>query len=186
MYGLDPGWYTGDVFSLYVEDTADDDDAAGLATTALAARGGATRTLGALLEGGLPSRYFGLDLMGKDWRHEFATYEARMSMADDIVRMYYTMNERVYDERIWHRMRLDQPQIWTIKHVAGQHVDSEKSHNWHIHACARARARARAPSGPRVGDEAQPPPPPPLSARAGTTSRSTTRSVRAAPRSGRG
>ena len=79
-------------------------------------------------------RYFGLDLMGKDWRHEFATYEARMSMADDIVRMYYTMNERVYDERIWHRMRLDQPQIWTIKHVAGQHVDSEKSHNWHIHA----------------------------------------------------
>ena len=156
MYGLDPGWYTGDVFSLYVEDTADDDDAAGLATTALAARGGATRTLGALLEGGLPSRYFGLDLMGKDWRHEFATYEARMSMADDIVRMYYTMNERVYDERIWHRMRLDQPQIWTIKHVAGQHVDSEKSHNWHIHACARARARARR-RGPASGTKLSPP-----------------------------
>ena len=156
MYGLDPGWYTGDVFSLYVEDTADDDDAAGLATTALAARGGATRTLGALLEGGLPSRYFGLDLMGKDWRHEFATYEARMSMADDIVRMYYTMNERVYDERIWHRMRLDQPQIWTIKHVAGQHVDSEKSHNWHIHACARARARARR-RGPASGTKLRPP-----------------------------
>ena len=31
-------------------------------------------------------------------------------------------------------MRLDQPQLWTIKHVAGQKVDSEKSHNWHIHA----------------------------------------------------
>merc|ERR1719198_1455335 len=63
----------------------------------------------------------------------FATYEARMSMAPDIVRMYYTMNRRTYDERIWHRMRLDQPQLWTIKHVAGQTVDSEKSHNWHIH-----------------------------------------------------
>ena len=56
MYGLDPGWYTGDVFSLYVADAADDDDAKGLRTTSLAARGGATSDLGALLEGGLPSR----------------------------------------------------------------------------------------------------------------------------------
>ena len=79
------------------------------------------------------SRYFGMDLMGLA-PTSFATYEARMSMASDIVRMFYTMNRRTYDERIWHRMRLDDPQLWTIKHVAGQHVDSEKSHNWHIHA----------------------------------------------------
>merc|ERR1711998_627833 len=43
------------------------------------------------------------------------------------------MNGQTYTDRIQYRMRLDEPQEWVVKHGAGQTVDSEKSHNWHIH-----------------------------------------------------
>jgi FtsP/CotA-like multicopper oxidase with cupredoxin domain len=137
-FGLDPGFLSGDLLTLAI---VENDSGAHYnqrkfpllaAIERNLAKDDHSADLSMVMKHALPKKYFGLDHMDIDTK-DLATYEATMSMEGDIVKMFYTMNTETFTERMQHRMRLNQPQEWTIRHVAGQTVDSEKSHNWHIH-----------------------------------------------------
>merc|ERR1719198_507159 len=133
-YGEDPGWLSAEsLFTLIVEEETDTSRLRKLKSYPLLSSLNGNTDLTVSLKGGIsPSGYFGLEHSAMI-SSEMMQYTALMSMESDIIKMYYTMNGKTYSDRIEHRMRLNEAQEWKVQHKAGETVDSEKSHNWHIH-----------------------------------------------------